>query len=295
MSIWRPRRPRPLATHRPAWALAVALTQLAVIAAVAQDGTAPTPSTTARPAPSPVVQPAAVRAGKEMFDMTCQVCHGRAGVGSIGPALRGVKFTRDFVAKTMRDGRPQTMMPSFDKRFTAAEIEGVARYVASLQAPDSPEPPTLRGDPTAGETTFFSNVVYACRNCHTFNGRGGKVGPDLTAKVKGLTARDLFQRIVVVPHRSPEPRYNTMRVTTKVGQIITGIRAGETSDVLYFYDTSSLPPLLRRLPKSDIAHTERHSESVMPNDYASRFTLQQLLDVVSYLRSSPVTLADVVK
>jgi putative heme-binding domain-containing protein len=250
---------------------------------------------TAPPSAPRAAAPAAARAGKELFDMTCQVCHGRAGVGSIGPALRGSKFTKDFVAKTMREGRTGTMMPSFDKRLSGSEIDGVARYVATLQEPDSPEPPTLRGDATNGESTFFSPVAFACRNCHTFNGRGGKVGPDLSTKVRTLTARDLFQRIVVVPHRSPEPRYNTMKVTTKVGQIMTGIRAGETSDVVYFYDTSSLPPILRRLPKSDIVHTERNHESVMPADYASKFTLQQLLDVVSYLKSAPVTLADVVK
>jgi putative heme-binding domain-containing protein len=250
---------------------------------------------TAAPSTPRPAAPAAARPGKELFDMTCQVCHGRAGVGSIGPALRGTKFTKDFVVKTMREGRTGTMMPSFDKRLSLSEIDGVARYVASLQEPDSAEPPTLRGDPTAGENTFFSPVAFACRNCHTFNGRGGKVGPDLSTKVRTLAARDLFQRIVVVPHRSPEARYNTMKVTTKVGQIMTGIRAGETSDVVYFYDTSSLPPILRRLQKSDIAHTERHHESVMPSDYASKFTLQQLLDVVSYLKSAPVALGDVVK
>jgi putative heme-binding domain-containing protein len=262
----------------------------ALVIAAAQDTAPPTAG-----ASTPKPASATARAGKDLFEMTCQVCHGRAGVGSIGPALRGTKFTRDFVSKTMHEGRPGTMMPSFDKRMSGAEIDSIARYIASLQEPDSPEPPTLRGDPTAGEATFFSAAVYACRTCHTFNGRGGKVGPELTARVRTLTSRDLFQRIVVVPHKSPEPRYNTMRVTTKVGLIITGIRAGETADTIYFYDTSTLPPLLRRLPKSDIVHTERHSESVMPSDYASKFSLQQLLDVVSYLKSSPVALGDVVK
>jgi hypothetical protein len=43
----------------------------------------------------------------------------------------------------------------------------------------------------------------------------------------------------------------------------------------------------------------RHHESVMPSDYASRLTLQQLLDVVAFLkaasgdRAAAVTLADV--
>ena len=68
--------------------------------------------------------------------------------------------------------------------------------------------------------------------------------------------------------------------------ILTGIKAGETEDAVRFYDTSSLPPILRTIPKTDIVETQPHDSSVMPSDYASRLTLQQLLDIVSFLKSS---------
>jgi hypothetical protein len=57
--------------------------------------------------------------------------------------------------------------------------------------------------------------------------------------------------------------------------------------------------VLRTIPKTDIAASARQQSSVMPNDYASRLTLQQLLDVVAFLkraggdRGATVTLADV--
>jgi putative heme-binding domain-containing protein len=244
--------------------------------------------------------PGAAVDGEELFSMTCSVCHGKGGTGSIGPALRGAKFSRDYVASVMRTGRPGTMMSSFVSSFSAGEINAIAQYVASLQAPTGPAPDGLRGDPTNGEKIFFANVVYACSHCHTFNSRGGKVGPDLTAKARSLTPRDLFQRIVVVPHRETQPRYTTMRLTTNVGQIIEGIPSGEDKDVLHFYDTSSLPPIYRRIPKKDITARERRDSSVMPNDYAAKLTLQELLDVVAFLKSAgatptPVTLSQVVK
>jgi putative heme-binding domain-containing protein len=238
------------------------------------------------------------RGGEDLFAKTCAVCHGQAAVGGIGPALRGNRFTREYVAQVVRDGRPRTMMSAFAKAFSHAEIDAVSRYVAALQTPDGPAPAGLRGDAAAGETIFHAQLVYACGHCHTFNSRGGKVGPDLTARVRPLTPRDLFQRIVVVPHRAQEAKYTTVRLTTKVGLIITGIPAGDSDGVLFFYDTSYLPPLLRRIPKTDIVQRERRDGTVMPNDYASKFSLQQLLDIVAFLKAgsgAAVTLSDVVK
>ena len=264
--------------------------QAAISAPVAARPAAAVQPQTARPA-------ATSRQGEDLFSMTCSVCHGKAGTGSIGPALRGPKFTRDYVATVVRAGRPGTMMSSFVSSFTAAEITAISTYVASLQVPSGPAPDGLRGDAARGEEVFFAKVVYACGNCHTFNSRGGKVGPDLGVKARSLTPRDLFQRIVVVPHREPEAKYSTVRLTTKA-MVIEGIPSGETTDLVYFYDTSTLPPLLRRIPKTDIVRQERRDNSVMPNDYASKLTLQQLLDVVAFLKyrdGQVVTLAQVVK
>jgi putative heme-binding domain-containing protein len=136
--------------------------------------------------------------------------------------------------------------------------------------------------------------------CHSVEGRGGSVGPALIGKVAGQPPKHIFQKIIVVPHRSTERAYQTVQITTKTGSILTGIKSGESADSVFFYDTASLPPVLRTIPKADITASARHHSSVMPNDYASRLTLQQLLDVVAYLkqasgdRTSAVTLADVV-
>jgi len=259
---------------------------------LAQAATASLPSTAKAPADR----------GNELFRTTCRVCHGEAGIGGVGPALRGTKFTRPYVRRAMSEGRPGSMMPEFTKTFTTTQMNEVAAYVASLQTPANTDSPGgLRGDPAAGETVFFSRGARSCYVCHAVSGRGGSVGPELMSRVASLTPRDLFQRIIVVPHRSTDPAYGTTRLTTRVGMILTGIRAGETEDAVRFYDTSSLPPILRTIPKKDIVELEPHNSSVMPSDYASRLTLQQLLDIVSYLKTSAsgspvsVTLNEVIR
>lgn len=279
-------------------------TSLAIGAAVwlASAGLSASPDPQAARRPAPVAGAAAgpVADGAELFAMTCQVCHGQAGIGGVGPALRGAKFTNEFVRKTLQEGRPGTMMPGFSATMPAADIAGIARYVVTLQSPDGPAPPGLRGDAVAGEAVFFMRgSARSCSVCHAVEGRGGSVGPDLMAKVARQSPKQLFQKIIVVPHRSADKAYQTVRLTTKTGSILTGIKSGETAAAVFFYDTSSLPPVLRTIPKSDIAASTRHQESVMPNDYASRLTLQQLLDVVAFLkraggdRNATVTLADV--
>jgi putative heme-binding domain-containing protein len=177
----------------------------------------------------------------------------------------------------------------------------ISEYVAALQSPAGPTPWGLRGEAVAGEAIFHMRGARSCYVCHSVGGLGGSARPDLTLKVAALSPREIFQRIIMVPHRSSDPPYATTRLTTKAGVIVTGIKAGETPDAVRFYDTSSLPPILRTIPKKDVLESEAHDISVMPSDYAARLTLQQLLDLVSFLKSSgagprgPVTLDDVLK
>ncbi len=53
-----------------------------------------------------------------------------------------------------------------------------------------------------------------------------------------------------------------------------------------FYDTSVLPPVARSVQVSEILSTTRLNGTIMPSDYASRLPLQQLLDLVAFLKSN---------
>jgi putative heme-binding domain-containing protein len=245
--------------------------------------------------------------GARLFTQTCRVCHGEAGIGGVGPALRGARFTAEHVRARMSESRPGSMMPQFSRTFSSTELDQVAAYVSSLQrrtllpSPNHPRPGALVGDPAAGESVFFArDRTHSCFVCHSYGGRGGRVGPDLAARVANASPREIFQKIIVVPHRSTDPAYATTRLRTTGGLLITGITAGETPDEVRFYDTSSLPPTLRTIPKKEIVEADKPRTAVMPNDYASRLTLQQLIDVVAFLKSmapgtpARVTLNDVI-
>jgi putative heme-binding domain-containing protein len=241
-----------------------------------------------------------VQAGQKLFVTACRVCHGEEGVGNRAPSLRGERFTADFVSRAVKYGRPGTLMPKFEPSFSEAEINQVGRYVASLQE-RSAEWAALQGNAEAGRKLFFDQTRQeSCHTCHTFKGQGGKVGPDLTTRLSRRSPREIFQRIVVVPHRSTDPSYLRVLITTKSGETFTGIKTEGMENQFNFYDTASLPPTLKTLPLSDVVSTKRLNGTAMPSDYASRFSLKELLDLVAFIRSSgtnppPVTLADVVQ
>ena len=225
-----------------------------------------------------------IDAGRALFAVNCKMCHGDDGAGGRAPMLRGPKFTVAFVRKVAEDGRPGTMMPKFTPRLSGAQIEALSVYVASLQpvsgdtAKNAPavtiRDSVLTGDPAAGRGVFFNRAVLdSCHVCHTYEGQGGRVGPNLTNRMSGRSAREIFHRIVVVPHRSVDPAYVRVRITTKGGAKYVGIRAESGNGEFHFYDTASLPPVLRAIPKDVVASVVPVAGSPMPGDFAARLSL----------------------
>jgi putative heme-binding domain-containing protein len=143
----------------------------------------------------------------------------------------------------------------------------------------------LRGDAMAGRELFFGAAqIDNCRVCHTVRSIGGMVGPDLTGMVD-RSPRQLLQSIVS-PSASIAERYQTIAVTTRDGARFIGVKRDENEQVIRIYDTSSLPPVSRALQKSEVVKIERLPRSAMPGDYGSRYTLKQLLDLISFLKSN---------
>ncbi len=227
-----------------------------------------------------------IEAGRQLFQKTCVLCHGEAGIGNRAPALRGSKFTVAFVRDTVTTGRAGTVMPKFGGVFSPLQISQLAQYVSSLQQGDATWA-ALRGDASNGESIFFDpSQAHSCSVCHSLKGTGSKVGPDLGPVVSRLSPREIFQRIVIVPHRSADPSYVNLMITMQSGEQLRGIRAEESTDAINFYETSVLPPTLRSIAKADILSMKKLDGSAMPSDYASRFSLKQLLDLVTFLRVS---------
>jgi len=198
-------------------------------------------------------------------------------------------------AKAKSEAQPQTQAQTLDPHLSGAAPKTETAPPTSAERVKSDvainDSLGIRGDVEAGRELFFDSAeIQNCRVCHTAQNRGGRVGPDLT-EFAGKPPREILQGIVA-PHAAIEERYATITITTRAGEKFTGVKRDENETTIRLYDTSTLPPVSRAFPKSDVAKTERLNTSAMPANYASKYSLKQLLDLVSFLKSSNVSLKD---
>ncbi len=212
---------------------------------------------------------------------------------SLGPKKGGAKTKSESQLNQPPTGQPQAQ--TLDPHIIGSAPK------TETPPPPAPEPAKsnvaindsfdVRGDIEAGRLLFFDSAeIRNCRVCHTAHNRGGRVGPDLTEMAR-KSPREILQGIVA-PHTAVDEKYATITITTHAGEKFTGVKRDEDEKSIRLYDTSTLPPVSRAFLKSEVAKTERLNTSAMPADYASKYSFKQLLDMVSFLKSSNVSLKE---
>jgi putative heme-binding domain-containing protein len=233
----------------------------------------------------------AAETGESLFLTHCAACHGPKGDGGRGSnlAVRCVPHAPDDAAlfAITRDGIPGTQMPA--TRMTDDERTLLVAYVRSLGRSQVAQ---VSGDRSKGESLFWSRGN--CGQCHTVGGRGGRLGPDLTEIGTKRGAANL--RISILDPEAEVPdtygvyrRYIFMpdnflqvRVVTKDGRRITGIRVNEDAFTIQLRDFSDH---LYSFRKDELQELNKDwGKSPMPS-YKGVFSESELQDVIAYLVS----------
>lgn len=112
-----------------------------------------------------------------------------------------------------------------------------------------------KGDAVRGKEVFTTT----CAICHTYNGQGGKIGPDLS----GIGGKDRTEILtdILDPNRSVEANYRNWNVTTKGGDTFSGRLETETQTTVEILDTTGMKHVIQR---KDIASLEGTQFSIMP-------------------------------
>ncbi len=73
--------------------------------------------------------------GAAIYKAKCAMCHGAAGEGKSGPALKGTSLTADQIADALTKGAPGKKAPHAKPMagLTADQASAVASYVKSLK------------------------------------------------------------------------------------------------------------------------------------------------------------------
>jgi putative heme-binding domain-containing protein len=134
-----------------------------------------------------------------------------------------------------------------------------------------------RGNVKNGQALYLANP--SCSSCHTINGKGGNIGPNLSAIGKGLSTREIISE-VLWPNQNIKEGYNRVAVETKTGELIPGIKIFENSDEIHVETTESKKP--RVISKRLIA-SKTDSGSLMPSGLTDNYSEDELRDLLQYL------------
>lgn len=130
---------------------------------------------------------------------------------------------------------------------SSAELAAVSKKLLPLA--------DQKGDAAHGKVLFET----ACIVCHTIDGKGAKIGPDLT----GIGARPRQDNLldIIDPNRSVEANFRMWTVTTKSGDTFAGRLDTESQTTVEILDTTGQKHIIQR---RDIEAMETTGQSIMP-------------------------------
>lgn len=217
-----------------------------------------------------------IEAGRKAYLGGCAGCHGPEGGGGRGPSLieRGAwhPMTDDNLYSTIQKG--VGIMPAAN----LSEDRGweLAAFVRSLTAPaaDVKAP----GDPALGQALFSSGA--ACSNCHRIAGKGGFSGPDLSNIGRTSTLPKL-RRSILDPDYEYTPGFESASLVLRNGNKLSGLVKDRTNYVLQLQLKDGT---LRSIPVDTIESMALQNRTIMPLDYKTRLTKDDITNLVSFLR-----------
>jgi putative heme-binding domain-containing protein len=228
--------------------------------------------------------------GERLFQLHCAGCHGPKGEGGKGPNLAMSRLVRrggeERLINVITEGIDGTEMPT--SRLDQKQIQQVAAFVRGLGVLATE---TVRGDAQRGEQLYVSKGN--CSQCHVLKGHGGASGPDLTEI--GTRRGAAYLRTALTDPEADIPKgfssfgpdeipenFLLVRVVTKSGQRLAGVRVNEDTFSLQLRDSSDR---VHSFFKSELAELHKDwGKSPMPS-YREVFSSTELDDIVSFLVS----------
>ena len=236
--------------------------------------------------------------GEYQFRLNCAFCHGLgARGGGRGPDLTRAQkrhgSTDAEIFHNIHDGIAGTAMPAATNGgigvgMTDEEIWQVVTYLRSVQVKAPVQP---AGNAAHGKELFYGSA--ACSTCHMVEGKGGRLGPDLTGTggsrsteylVESVRnpSRRLAQGVFEAMKEFPQ-EYESVSVVTADGTKYAGVALNEDQFTLQMLDTREQ---LHLFEKDKLRSYEKRRESAMPAYDQKTLSDKDLQDLIAYLQTA---------
>ena len=173
---------------------------------------------------------------------------------------------RQALLKTPNDSLKRRFQELFTTAAAPDRQEVVARFQPAL---------TMEGDRPRGATIF----AKTCSVCHIVEGKGGRVGPDLS----GVASRpkEALLADVLDPSRQVSADFINYTLTTIDGKLLTGFIASETATSVTLRRAGEPDDTVLR---SQIKELRAEGKSLMPEGLEQGLTAQDMADLLAFLR-----------
>ncbi len=207
-----------------------------------------------------------------------------AAVAAVGKSVLGEQALLDLAAKgkitvELQFAAAQALESAHDPRIRTA----AAKYLKMPEPAGGKPLPKLsqllktRGSVDHGKVVF--NTIGTCVKCHTINGVGKDVGPNLSEIGDKFPREGLYESILF-PSAAIAHNYETHRLELENGNVVMGIVVSETVDSISIRTAEAI---VQTYKKKDVSENTELKISLMPADLQKLMTTDDLVDVVEYL------------
>jgi len=219
-----------------------------------------------------------VEDGERLFLGACANCHGPEGDAVPGVDLGHGQFRRASsdgeLVEIIRRGIPGTAMPPGN--YSNTQASQIVAFLRSLAAGN--QRTTATGDAGRGRAVFEGKGQ--CLTCHQVNGKGSRLGSDLSEIGRLRRASDL-ERVLVEPDREVRPQNRTVRVVGRDGAAVNGRLLNNDTFTILMLDSQER---LRSFLKSDLSEFTIGTTNPKTS-YRNRLSEAEIADLVAYLVS----------
>ncbi|ODS31561.1 MAG: putative heme protein [Candidatus Scalindua rubra] len=170
-----------------------------------------------------------------------------------------------------------------------ADIGGIMQFKDKIPEASKkkiiPWVPPIEVDPKKGEKVFFDETrEAACSKCHIVNGKGSRVGPELTGIGAVQTPKYIIESILK-PSETIVKGFETMYLITTDGMFYNGILKSQSDEeVVLSVDVEGEIVEYGFYP-DEIVEMQKQNVSMMPGNFSDTLTTRELYGIVSYLLS----------
>lgn len=195
--------------------------------------------------------------GRQLFVKLCSSCHGDTGKGGRGSDLTTGQWRHGGSDEDLRlnitKGIKGTQMPAFP--MPENDVLEIVKFLHGLSGGETER---AAGDSEQGREAFFG--AARCASCHTFGGRGGILGPDLTS-IARQTKLPAIRKAILDPDADLRPGFETVEAITTQGASIRGVAKHEDTFSIQIMDERER---LHLLSKDNLASLKHLRKSLMP-------------------------------